>query len=91
MGLALADGTRCGIVARLLEGPAYPADLAAALGTSRANVSNHLACLRACGLVIGTPEGRRVRYRLFSPALSHALRTLVAAIDGDGAGGRASP
>lgn len=81
-GSVLADATRCRILARLAEAPAYPADLAVALDTTRANVSNHLACLRLHGLVLGTPEGRRVRYRLANPSLGDALRALVAAMDG---------
>ncbi|MFP5319560.1 MAG: ArsR/SmtB family transcription factor [Acidimicrobiia bacterium] len=85
-GSVLADATRCRILARLAEAPAYPADLAAALDTTRANVSNHLACLRLHGLVVGTPEGRRVRYRLANPSLGDALHRLVEAM-GEGSGG----
>ena len=80
VGAVLADSTRCRILARLAEAPAYPADLALYLDTTRANVSNHLACLRAHGLVLGTPEGRRVRYRLANPVLGDALHGLVAAL-----------
>jgi DNA-binding transcriptional ArsR family regulator len=36
----------------LLDGPSYPAQHSAAPGLSRSNVSNHLACLRGCGLVV---------------------------------------
>lgn len=39
-----------------------PADLGDALGVSRTRLSNHLACLRDCGLVITVPDGRRIRY-----------------------------
>ena len=59
VGTALADGTRRRILVRLLDGPAYPAELADLLGTGRANVSNHLACLRGCGLVVA--DARAVR------------------------------
>jgi ArsR family transcriptional regulator, cadmium/lead-responsive transcriptional repressor len=52
LGKALADPTRCRILVELLQGPAYPAGLADRLGLTRSNVSNHLACLRGCGLVI---------------------------------------
>ena len=76
VGAALADGTRRRILTRLLDGPAYPGDLAAALGASRSNVSNHLACLRGCGLVSAVREGRQVRYDLSDPRLADALRTL---------------
>ena len=64
VGKALADPTRCSILVCLLEGPHYPSDLAAHLGLTKANVSNHLTCLRGCGLVSATAEGRRVREAL---------------------------
>lgn len=77
VGTALADPTRRRILLALLDEPAYPADLAEQLGVGRSNVSNHLACLRGCGLVRATREGRQVRYDLASPRLSHALADLV--------------
>lgn len=77
VGRALADPTRCRILLALLDAPAYPAELAASLGLSRANTSNHLSCLRGCGLVVGEPAGRQVRYELADPALSHALGDLA--------------
>lgn len=84
VGTALADPTRRRILLRLLDGPAYPAELADALGAGRTNISNHLACLRGCGLVRAHREGRQVRYQLASPRLAHALSdltTLELAID----------
>lgn len=77
IGKALSDPTRCQILLCLLEGPHYPADLADHLELTRANVSNHLACLRGCGLVTGTAEGRRVRYELVDPRLAHAIDDLA--------------
>jgi DNA-binding transcriptional ArsR family regulator len=77
VGLALADETRRRILVRLIDGPAYPSDLADELATTRANVSNHLACLRGCGLVIAQPEGRRVRYELADRRLGRALLALL--------------
>lgn len=80
IGTALADDTRRRILAALLDGPAYPAELAAALGLGRANTSNHLSCLRGCGLVVAEPEGRRVRYELADPRLGDALRALAGVV-----------
>ncbi len=77
VGTALADPTRRRILLILLDGPTYPADLADQLGVGRTNVSNHLTCLRGCGLVLATREGRQVRYDLASPRLAHALADLV--------------
>jgi DNA-binding transcriptional ArsR family regulator len=85
VGVALADGTRRRILLRLLDGPTYPAELADALGTSRAGVSNHLACLRGCGLVAATRQGRQVRYELADPRLAHALRQLTQVVLGSDA------
>ena len=76
-GHALADPTRCRLLLALRDGPGYPADLAAALGVTRTNLSNHLACLRGCGLVVAVPEGRRVRYELADGRLRHALSDLL--------------
>lgn len=78
VGTALADPTRRRILLVLLDGPAYPAALADGLGSGRTNISNHLACLRGCGLVRAEREGRQVRYELSSPRLADALADLVA-------------
>ncbi|HEX5121191.1 MAG TPA: metalloregulator ArsR/SmtB family transcription factor [Pseudonocardiaceae bacterium] len=77
LGRALADPTRCRILVALLDGTRYPAQLARQMGLTRSNVSNHLACLRGCGLVVATYEGRQVRYTLADDHLSRALQELV--------------
>lgn len=79
-GKALADPTRSSIVLRLKDGPAFPADLAGSIGVSRQILSNHLACLRDCGLVVAEPVGRRVRYELSDARLAHALGDLLQVI-----------
>jgi ArsR family transcriptional regulator, cadmium/lead-responsive transcriptional repressor len=76
IGTALADRTRRRIIVQLLAGPAYPAEFADSFGTTRANLSKHLTCLRDCGLVTATAEGRRIRYDLADPRLGDALRLL---------------
>jgi DNA-binding transcriptional ArsR family regulator len=86
VGHALADPTRCRLLLALLDGPAHPSELANRLGLGRANTSNHLSCLRGCGLVLAEPEGRHVRYQLADANLAHALRDLadmVLAVDVD--------
>lgn len=85
-GRALADPIRCRILLALREAPAYPSDLAETLGVSRTRLSNHLACLRDCGLVAAVPVGRRTRYELADARLAHALddlRTAVLAVAAD--------
>lgn len=76
-GHALSDQTRSRILLALKDGSAYPADLADTVGVSRQSMSNHLACLRGCGLVVAVPEGRRTRYELADPKLAHALDDLL--------------
>ncbi|WP_328737354.1 ArsR/SmtB family transcription factor [Streptomyces bobili] len=85
-GRALADPIRCRLLLALREAPAYPSDLADTLGISRTRLSNHLACLRDCGLVVTVPDGRRTRYELADERLGHALddlRTTVVAVETD--------
>jgi len=77
LGRALADPTRCRILVALVDGTPYPAQLAEQLGLTRSNVSNHLACLRGCGLVTAAYEGRQVRYALADEHLARALRELI--------------
>jgi len=61
----------------LLERPGYPAQLARDLDLTRSNVSNHLSCLRGCGIVVALPEGRQTRYEISDPHLTRALEALV--------------
>ncbi|MCT1431928.1 MAG: transcriptional regulator [Brachybacterium faecium] len=77
LGRAMADPTRSRILLSLLEQPGYPAALAAELDLTRTNVSNHLACLRGCGIVVAVPEGRRTRYEIVDAHLTKALSALV--------------
>jgi DNA-binding transcriptional ArsR family regulator len=79
-GHALSDPTRTRVLLALREGPAYPADLAVLAGVSRQTMSNHLACLRGCGLVVAMPEGRRARYELTDARIGHALEDLVSLV-----------
>lgn len=73
----MADTTRSRILMQLLEHPAYPAQLARDLELTRPNVSNHLTCLRDCGIVVAEPEGRQMRYEIADPHLIQALNALV--------------
>jgi DNA-binding transcriptional ArsR family regulator len=60
------------------------------LGTTRQSLSNHLSCLRGCGLVVAVPQGRRTRYELADDRLAHALGDLlglVLAVDPAGCAG----
>ncbi|MGI9824411.1 Cd(II)/Pb(II)-sensing metalloregulatory transcriptional regulator CmtR [Agromyces sp. Marseille-Q5079] len=77
LGRAMADATRSRILLSLLREPGYPAQLAHDLELTRSNVSNHLSCLRGCGIVVAIPEGRSTRYEIADPHLTRALTSLV--------------
>lgn len=77
LGRAMADPTRSRILMTLLDGPSYPAVLARGLDLTRSNVSNHLTCLRDCGIVVAESEGRQTRYEISDPHLTQALTSLV--------------
>ena len=77
LGRAMADPTRSRILMTLLDGPSYPAVLARELGLTRSNVSNHLTCLRDCGIVVAEPQGRQTRYEISDPHLGRALSALI--------------
>jgi len=77
VGRALADPTRCQVLLAMLDGPVYPSELARRLDLTRANMSNHLSCLRGCGLVLVERQGRRILYRLADESLVHALNALT--------------
>ncbi|MFQ6331984.1 ArsR/SmtB family transcription factor [Nocardia sp. CWNU-33] len=76
-GHALSDPTRTQILLSLRTGPSYPSDMAEQIGVTRQILSNHLACLRGCGLVVAVPEGRRSRYELADVRIGAALGDLL--------------
>lgn len=76
-GHALSDPTRTRILLSLRRAPGYPSELAEQIGVTRQILSNHLACLRGCGLVVAVPEGRRSRYELADARIAAALEYLL--------------
>jgi ArsR family transcriptional regulator, cadmium/lead-responsive transcriptional repressor len=81
-----ADPSRLAILEALRDGPRTVRDIVEATGLSQSNVSNHLSCLRECGLVTATPHGRFVSYQL-SDARIEALLRLAAELLADVARG----
>ena len=67
------DSSRLSILEALLEGPLPVGALVEATGLSQSNVSNHLACLRDCGLVTARREGRSVIYSLSDDRVGELL------------------
>jgi ArsR family transcriptional regulator, cadmium/lead-responsive transcriptional repressor len=60
----LGDPSRLSILETLRQGPRTVGEIVTATGLSQPNASNHLACLRDCGLVRSEPSGRFVTYAL---------------------------
>lgn len=77
LGRAMADPNRSRILLALLEEPGFPAELARRLNLTRTNVSNHLACLRGCGIIVAEQQGRQTYYEIADPHLAAALTSLV--------------
>ncbi len=68
-----ADPSRLSIMETLRDGEMTVTEIVEATSLSQSNISNHLACLRDCGLVTAEQEGRYVRYRLSDPRVEQLL------------------
>jgi DNA-binding transcriptional ArsR family regulator len=68
-----ADPTRLTILQALRDGPMCVGDVVRRTGLSQSNVSNHLACLKGCGLVACERRGRYVLYRMRDPRVAELL------------------
>ena len=63
----LASPARLEILHRLADGPLEVGRIAEVIGASQPNASQHLAVLRAAGLVEAVRHGREIRYGLTDP------------------------
>lgn len=68
-----SDPSRLGILEALRRGPLTVGEVVSATGLSQSNVSNHLGCLRDCGLVSAEQSGRHVTYRLSDERVGELL------------------
>ena len=59
-----SDTSRLAILEALRAEPLTVTAIVEATGLSQSNVSNHLGCLRDCGLVVSVPQGRYTQYQL---------------------------
>lgn len=73
-----SDPARLSILRHLTLGERRVVDLTAHLGLAQSTVSQHLACLKDCGLVTSRPEGRASMYSLSHP---EAVLDLLAAAE----------
>jgi DNA-binding transcriptional ArsR family regulator len=69
-----SDPSRLAILVSLRDGPLTVTDIVHATRLTQSNVSNHLGCLRDCGLVTTEQSGRYVYYRLSDKRVEQLLR-----------------
>jgi DNA-binding transcriptional ArsR family regulator len=68
-----ADPSRLSIMETLRAGGMTVGEIVETTGLGQSNISNHLACLRDCGLVTAEQNGRYVRYRLSDARVERLL------------------
>ncbi len=69
-----SDPSRLSILEALRNGPRTVTEIIQATDLSQSNVSNHLCCLRDCGLVTTEQDGRFIYYHLSDPRVDRLLR-----------------
>ena len=72
----LAHPARLELLHLIADGPMEVHALASAVGATQPNVSQHLAVLRAAGLVEPERHGREIRYRLTDPDVLRACSVM---------------
>ena len=68
-----ADPSRLSVLVALRDGPLTVGEIVEATGLSQSNASNHLGCLRDCGLVVAEQAGRYVTYHLSDDRVGELL------------------
>ena len=78
VGRALADPKRLCVLESLAAGEMSVSDLATRVACQVPNMSQHLAVLRAAGLVSTRRDGSNVYYRVADPRVLEAYRLIQA-------------
>ena len=68
-----SDPSRLSILDTLRNGPLTVGEIVETTGLTQSNVSNHLGCLRDCGLVTANQKGRFVYYELSDERVGQLL------------------
>ena len=68
-----SDPSRLSILETLRNGAVTVSEIVEETGLSQSNVSNHLGCLRDCGLVVAEQQGRFVYYELSDKRVGQLL------------------
>ncbi len=67
------DVSRLAILDVLRQGPLTVGEIGQATGLTQSNLSNHLGCLRDCGLVVAERNGRYITYHLSDDRVAEIL------------------
>ena len=68
------DSSRLAILEALRNGPLTVGEIVKQTGLTQSNVSNHLGCLRDCGLVVAEQNWRYVTYHLSDDRVGDLLQ-----------------
>ena len=74
---AMANTSRLMILCQLADGELTVGDIQSRVGLSQSALSQHLALLRAEGIVATRREGQAIFYRLDDPAAMRVIETLA--------------
>jgi len=77
----LSDLSRLSLLEALRDGPLTVTALVERTGLTQSNVSNHLACLRDCGLVITSRQQRYTLYQLSDERVATLLNVATELLD----------
>ncbi|MCA0454867.1 MAG: metalloregulator ArsR/SmtB family transcription factor [Chloroflexi bacterium] len=69
-----SDTSRLSILEALRDKPLNVGEIVQVTGLNQSNISNHLGCLRDCGLVTSEQQGRYTYYRLTDDRIDSLLR-----------------
>lgn len=71
-----SDTSRLSILEALRDKPLNVGEIVQVTGLSQSNISNHLGCLRDCGLVTSEQRGRYTYYWLTDDRIDSLLRVV---------------
>ncbi|PFN82060.1 transcriptional regulator [Bacillus sp. AFS076308] len=69
-----SDKTRIQILESIKEQEKTVSEIVEDLNGKQSNISQHLACLKGCGLIVGRQDGKYIKYSLRNQQVSELLK-----------------
>ncbi|MBJ7944567.1 MULTISPECIES: ArsR/SmtB family transcription factor [Bacillus cereus group] len=69
-----ADKTRLQILQCMMDGEKTVSEIVEIINGNQSNISQHLNCLKGCGIILGRQEGKFVYYSLRNVQIEQLLR-----------------